>query len=106
MHKSEAVKKHGIAASGRKELLKYLGRDRITQRQAILAKCYDCMAYYADGRNDCKALDCPLYPFMPYSSRPQKPSKKLSEAHKARLKAGKQASNAVEPLSEGGLTSE
>lgn len=106
MTKLDSIKKHGIAASGRKELLKYLDGARITQRQAILAKCYDCMAYYADGRNDCKVLDCPLYPFMPYSSRPQKPSKKLSEVHKARLKAGKQASNAVELLSEGVLASE
>ena len=43
----------------------------ITRKQAILAKCYDCMGYYADFGldKDCKVKDCPLYPYHPYRSR-------------------------------------
>lgn len=100
--KVEAVNKHGKTASGRRDLLKYLEGARITQRQAIIAKCYDCMAFYADGRSDCKFSDCPLYPFMPYSTKPQTPTRKLSKAHKEKFMAGKnKLSKLVEPLSEG-----
>jgi hypothetical protein len=53
-------------ARGNKELKKYEMGDRLTQRQAILAKCADCMGYYFDGRLDCSLSECPLYPYMPY----------------------------------------
>lgn len=42
---------------------------RLTQRQAILAKCADCMNNYVDGREDCRITACPLYPWMPYRGR-------------------------------------
>lgn len=64
------IERYGVTARGRTELIKYLNGEKITQRQAILANCYTCMGYYADGRNDCKLKQCPLYPFMPYSSNP------------------------------------
>ncbi|RPI50786.1 MAG: hypothetical protein EHM49_08065 [Deltaproteobacteria bacterium] len=67
-------------ARGNKELKKYLLGARLTQRQAILAKCADCMGYYLDGRLDCEIEDCPLYPFMPYRIEAQKSSKATSEA--------------------------
>jgi hypothetical protein len=38
----------------------------LTQRQAILAKCCDCMGYHGDGRMDCRMPHCSLYPFRPY----------------------------------------
>lgn len=50
---------------GRKEYLKYLQGKKITRDEAIAAKCYDCMGYYRDGREDCKNGTCPLYPFSP-----------------------------------------
>ncbi len=53
-------------ARGNKELKKHLLGDRLTQRQAILAKCADCCGYYFDGREDCDIPDCPLYSYMPY----------------------------------------
>lgn len=100
--KTDSIKKHGIKAQGKKEILKYLKGNRLTLRQAILAKCYDCMAFYADGRNDCKDADCPLYPFMPYGSKPQTSSRKLSKVHKEKFMAGKnRLSKLVEPLLEG-----
>lgn len=30
---------------------------------AILAKCFDCSGFQADGYMDCKMDDCPLYPY-------------------------------------------
>lgn len=100
--KIDSIKKYGITASGRKELLKHLSSERVTLRQAVIAKCYDCMSFYGDGRNDCNSPDCPLYPFMPYGTKPQAPIRKLSETHKARLSATKKMrSKAVEPFSGG-----
>jgi hypothetical protein len=41
----------------------------LTRRQAIIAKCADCMNNYVDGRNDCGVRTCPLYPWMPYAGK-------------------------------------
>lgn len=57
---------HGIKARGRNELIKHISGERLTQRQAILAKCFDCMGGYSDGKYNCGITDCPLYQFMPY----------------------------------------
>lgn len=56
-------------SSGLTALRKHLAGKRLTQRQAILAKCCNCMGYYRDGRKDCGMRSCALYPFMPYRSR-------------------------------------
>jgi hypothetical protein len=66
MTKLESIKKHGESAPGRKELMNYLKGKVLTVDQAVLARCYDCMSYYADGAADCKMPECPLYLFMPY----------------------------------------
>ncbi len=57
------IKKSPLA-QGKKELLKHM--KRLTQRQAILGRCFDCMVGYVDGKRSCKMPDCSLYPFMPY----------------------------------------
>lgn len=57
-----------MKAQGGKELKKHLEGKRITQRQAIKAKCFDCMGGYRDGRENCEIPDCSLYAFMPYKS--------------------------------------
>ena len=62
-----------MKARGVKELKRYLNGDRLTQRQAIIAKCADCTNYYADGKDDCLIPDCPLYPFMPYRNKEKYP---------------------------------
>lgn len=59
----------GKKAKGRKELQRYKEGKRLTQRQAILAKCYDCLGGYIDGKFDCKMPHCSLYPFMPYKGK-------------------------------------
>lgn len=50
--------------------------DKLSLKQAVLAKCYDCMGGYVDGRQDCGVNTCPLYRWMPY--RTTKPAKKYS----------------------------
>lgn len=52
------VLKSGIASSGKTNLVKHLRGERLTQRQAIFAKCCDCMGYWVDGRMDCRMPHC------------------------------------------------
>lgn len=59
----------GVSARGRKELLRHLEGKPLQRGQAIQAKCYDCAAYYSDGKLDCLLPACPLHPFMPYRGR-------------------------------------
>jgi len=69
------------SSTGKRHLLKHLEGGRLTQRQAILAKCCDCMGYYVDGRADCQMPACPLYGFMPYrEKRPGKAANPLPRA--------------------------
>ena len=51
---------------GRAEYAKILKGQYATQRERILAKCYDCMGFYVDGAVDCGISSCPLYKLMPY----------------------------------------
>jgi hypothetical protein len=44
---------------------------------ACSKECHECMGMYADGGNDCFADDCPLYPFMPFSSQKRTITKKF-----------------------------
>ncbi len=55
-----------MKARGIKELNKYQSGGKLSLKQAILAKCADCLGLYGDGKDDCAMPDCPLYPFMPY----------------------------------------
>ena len=56
----------GAASRGRNNMISYVSGNRLTARQAIVAKCADCCAYHIDGRRDCECYACPLYPYMPY----------------------------------------
>ena len=69
------VLKGGKASTGKTNLLKHLRGERLTQRQAILAKCCDCMCYHVDGRLDCRMPHCSLYPYRPYKDDPTPSSK-------------------------------
>jgi len=57
---------YGITAIGRQVLKKHNEGKKLTYKQAVLAKCYECTCGYVDGRFDCRIQDCPLYPYMPY----------------------------------------
>jgi hypothetical protein len=92
------VEKNGMFAKGRAELIKHLNGERLNPRQMVIAKCYDCMGFYSDGRGtDCEMPDCSLYPLMPYRKQGEKyVSKKMppmSEEHKQKLQAGRRAKN-------------
>ncbi len=62
------INKHGVRAKGRPELVKHAKGLRLTRKQSMLAKCYDCMGYYSDGVRDCEMPECPLYPYHSYNS--------------------------------------
>lgn len=64
------LKEIGKRAVGRAEIEKYYRGERLTHREAILANCYECMGGFNDGREDCLARACPLYPYSPYGSSP------------------------------------
>jgi hypothetical protein len=55
-----------VNSRGTSLLQKHRSGVRLTQRQAILAKCADCTCEHADGRQDCSIPECPLYRWMPY----------------------------------------
>ena len=63
------IEAHGMAARGRKDLIRHFEGKPLQRGQAIRAKCYDCMGYYADGRVDCLIPTCPLHGFMFYRGR-------------------------------------
>ena len=65
----QEVNKFGIKARGQAAILKYLQGKPITKRQAIEAKCYECMGYYIHGAIDCSVRECPLYPYNPYRKK-------------------------------------
>jgi len=64
----EIIEKRGITAQGKAELLKYLEDRKVTRKEAMLAKCYECTNGYADGKIDCGMKSCPLYSFMPFKN--------------------------------------
>lgn len=58
-----------VKAIGSSEFKKYQkNKEPLSRTNAILAKCYDCMGGYVDGKLDCIIDECPLYPFMPYKN--------------------------------------
>ncbi len=65
------IGKDGLRAKGKTELLRHLEGKKLTHKQAIYAKCYDCMGYFIDGRMDCRLCGCSLYPFMVYRNTAQ-----------------------------------
>jgi hypothetical protein len=84
------INQNGKVARGRKELLKHLEGGRLTLRQATLAKCYDCMGYFSDGKIDCKMPKCPLHDFMAFNENKIKlTTRTMTEDHKAKLMAAR-----------------
>lgn len=76
------IRKYGKAAKGQKELLKHLSGEKLTFKQAIYARCYDCMGMYADGKRDCNMPHCALFPFNPYNAnRGKRSPKKTKPVH-------------------------
>ena len=61
------IRQYGKTARGQKEILKHLSGERLTLKQAVYAKCYDCAGFYSDGKVDCNMPHCSLHPFMAYN---------------------------------------
>lgn len=61
------IRQYGKTARGKNELLKHLSGQRLTLKQAVNARCYDCMGMFADGKVDCQMPHCSLHPFMAYN---------------------------------------
>ena len=90
--KYEDVEKYGLTAQGKRELLKYLEGGRLTRKEAMLSKCYECCNGYADGKVDCGVESCPLYPYMPFSAHKITSGRKLTPEQ--RVKAGERLKRA------------
>jgi hypothetical protein len=91
-------------AVGRNEYLRYLNKETITMGQAVKAKCFDCCAYYEDGKVDCTVRDCPLYPWMPFGKgKESRPKKERTEAQERAIEALKKRKR-INPTTEKSLT--
>ena len=69
MTREEILKqaRRGAEDQGKRELVKFLESKPVSRKEAMLAFCYECQGYYRDGRITCENVNCPMYPFMPYS---------------------------------------
>jgi uncharacterized protein YjdB len=81
----EMIDHDGLSAIGKTHLLKHIDGGKLSRKEAMQAKCYDCMGYFIDGRADCRIKNCPMFDYRPFKDRPE--SKKiaktmLSEANK------------------------
>jgi len=87
------IEERGMLAKGKKELVAHMEGRPQSKGQALLAKCYDCMGYYSDGKTDCCIISCPLYPYMPYKEGGARRTRTLTdeqrEAVATRLRAGR-----------------
>jgi len=83
----DSIMEVGLQGQGRKELIKHLEGGRLTVRQAMLAKCYDCMGFYGDGKVDCQIPACPVYMYMPYRDNPdpRRKSKTMTDEQRKAL---------------------
>jgi hypothetical protein len=74
--------KHGTKRAGQKDLINYLEGKRLTQRQAIKAKCYNCNGM--GEQSSCDTEECPLLPHSPYKKKPTTtPSKAPAKENEA-----------------------
>ena len=62
----ESIEKNGLLSKGKRHLIKHLEGGKLSRSEAMQAKCYDCMGYFSDGRQDCMVENCPMFNFRPY----------------------------------------
>ncbi len=83
---AKEVQRHGLAAKGKKEYLKFIRGENLTMKQRVLANCYQCTGMYTDGKKDCEMEDnCTLHVFMPYR-KGGVVKRKVSEETRAKLR--------------------
>lgn len=66
--KRDALKRleHAPRRKGMSQLRKFLEGKALGAKDAIIAKCNECMGNYADGAVSCGVHTCPLFDFMPF----------------------------------------
>lgn len=80
----EMIDKDGLQAIGKAHLLKHIDGEKLSRKEAMQAKCYDCMGYFIDGRADCQIKYCPMFDYRPFKDRPE--SKKLALTKSSEVK--------------------
>ena len=73
--------------AGRSALIDHMHGERLSYKDMVNAKCFECCNGYIDGLNDCRVPDCPLYGAMPYrDTPPPKPARTAKEIeHTAKM---------------------
>jgi hypothetical protein len=61
--KLASIERLGINVKGKREIIAHLSGQKLSRAASMAAKCYDCMVFFADGRQDCEQKDCPLYQY-------------------------------------------
>lgn len=84
MNRYEMIERDGLNTKDKKYLLRYLAGEKLTPMQTIYAKCYECMGFYIDGKEDCGVEDCPNYPHMPYNPDRTIVKKKMSDEQRVK----------------------
>lgn len=80
------IEQLGIKAKGKKELIRHLRGERLTQAQAIRANCYLCNGL--DERTDCEVPTCPLHPFYAYNPNRINPTERKGEYYPRKARRG------------------
>jgi len=52
----------GVRKRGMSDMRNHLAGKRLTLRQAVRARCYQCNGH--GGIDECSSVTCPLYPFF------------------------------------------
>lgn len=68
-NKIEEIKKHGVTSKGKANLIKHLEVVRLTPRQAILAKCCECMRLAIFVTSSGRRLTGKFWDSRPYDFR-------------------------------------
>jgi len=87
IERQKEIEDKGCKGRGQSEIKRYLGGEVLSATQAIKAKCYDCMGYYADGNVDCETPTCPLYGYMPYGKGGARKKRVLTDDQRAAIGA-------------------
>lgn len=53
---------------GQREYEKFKSGKKLTRKQAMLAKCYDCNGL-TESNSDCLVTACPMYSYMPFKAK-------------------------------------
>lgn len=83
--------KKDSTSAGRTQYSRFLLGEKLTYKEAVLAKCYECDGGHSDGRYDCEVPSCPLYLLMPYKgtisplSCPSSNENNIKKAHQDAL---------------------